>query len=107
MAKKSTYPICKGKKVLAWGKVEDNSKYGYNILLLENKEDEYGNWYILHNTNSGLNRNPRPEPFAFSDAELPREIKLIETTHIYSSIVEEYNLERFQELIAKVQLRPL
>lgn len=107
MAKKSTYPTCKGKKVLAWGKVEDNSKYGYNILLLENKEDECGDWYILYNTNSGLSRKSRQEPFAFSDTELPREIKLIDTTHIYSSIVEEYNLERFQELIAKVQLRPI
>ena len=106
-ARKSTYPTCKGKKVLAWGKVEDNSKYGYNILLLENKKDEYGDWYILYNTNSGLSRKPRQEPFAFSDTELPREIKLIDTTHIYSSIVEEYNLERFQELIAKVQLRPI
>lgn len=106
-SKKSTYPTCKGKKVLAWGKVEDNSKYGYNILLLENKEDEYGDWYILYNTNSGLNRKPRKEPFAFSATELPKEIKLIDATHIYDSVVEEYNLVRFQELITKVQLRPL
>ena len=106
-ARKTAYPTCKGKRVLAWGRVEDNSKYGYNILLLENKEDEYGDWNILYNTNSGINKKPRKEPFAFSDTELPMEIKLIDATHIYCSIIEEYNLKRFQELITKVQLWPV
>lgn len=105
ISKKSTYPTCRGRKVLAWGKIEDNSNYGYNILLLENKDDEYGDWFILYNVNSALNKNPRREPFAFSTTELPREIKLIDTTHIYSSVLEEYNLERFQKLI--VTLKPL
>lgn len=105
ISKKSTYPTCRDRKVLAWGKIEDNSNYGYNILLLENKDDEYGDWFILYNVNSGLNKNPRREPFAFSTTELPREIKLIDTTHIYSSTLEEYNLERFQKLI--VTLKPL
>ena len=75
------------------------------LILLENKDDEYGDWFILYNVNSGLNKNPRREPFAFSTTELPREIKLIDTTHIYSSTLEEYNLERFQKLI--VTLKPL
>ena len=103
--KKSTYPTCRGRKVLAWGKLEDDFNCGYNILLLENEEDEYGDWFILYNVNSGLNNNPRREPFAFSTAELPREIKLIDTTHIYSSTLEEYNLDRFQQLITI--LKPL
>ena len=107
VTKKTTYPMCKGKKILAWGKVEDNSKYGYNILLLENNDDEYGDWYILYNTNSGINKRPRQEPFAFSDTELAKEIRHIDSTYIYSSLVEEYNLGRFQELISKVQLRPM
>lgn len=93
------YPVCNGKKVLAWGKVENNYQRGYNLLLLENGIDEYGDWYILYNTNSGLSRNNRPEPFAFSESELPREITLINSTHIYSSILEKYNINRFHELI--------
>ncbi len=105
ISKKTTYPMCRGRKILAWGKIEDNSNHGYNILLLENKEDVYGDWFILYNINSGLNRNPRQEPFAFSTAELPREIKLIDTTHIYSSTLEAYNLDRFQKLITT--LKPL
>lgn len=104
-AKKQYIPTCNGKKVLAWGKVEDILGYGYNILLLENKLDEYGDWYILYNTNSGLNRDPRLEPFAFEEQELPKEIQLIRCTHIYSSVLEEYNMNRFQELIANGQLR--
>ena len=84
---------------MAWGKVENNYQRGYNLLLLENGIDEYGDWYILYNTNSGLSRNNRPEPFAFSESELPREITLINSTHIYSSILEKYNINRFHELI--------
>lgn len=98
-ATKITYPICNGKKVLAWGKIEDNQERGYNILLLDNKIDEYGDWYTLYNVNSGLNSRPRREPFAFSESELPREVGLINCTHIYSSTLEKYDLKRFQQLI--------
>ena len=68
-ATRATIPMCRRKKVLAWGKIEDDSDLGYNILLLENGIDEYGDWFILYNKNSGLARNPRPEPFAFSEDE--------------------------------------
>lgn len=98
-AKKYTYPVCNNKKVLAWGKIEDDHNIGYNILLLDNGIDEYGDWFVLYNKNSGFSRKARPEPFAFSEKELPREIQLIRATHIYSSIVEKYNINRFQELI--------
>lgn len=105
-AKKVSYPSCDGKKVLAWGKVEDNQERGYNILLLDNKIDEYGDWYILYNVNSGLNSRPRREPFAFSESELPREVGLINSTHIYSSTLEKYNLKRFQQLTLN-QITPI
>lgn len=107
IARKISVPSCNGQKVLAWGLIEDNQKQGYNILLLENKLDEYGDWYILYNTNTGFNRNPRKEPFAFDEKELPREIGLINCTHIYSSVLERYNMDRFQELVARGQVPPL
>lgn len=101
------YPMCKGKKVLAWGKIEDKYMHGYNILLLENEVDEYGDWFILYNKNSGLNASPRSEPFAFSERELPKELPLITAVHIYTSILEEYNMNRFQELITMGQLQEM
>ena len=98
-ATRRTIPMCRGKKVLAWGKIEDNRGLGYNILLLENGVDEYGDWFILYNKNSGLARTPRPEPFAFSKDELRRELMVIDATHIYTSKLQEYDFSRFQELI--------
>lgn len=100
MATRATIPMCRRKKVLAWGKIEDDNGLGFNILLLENEIDEYGDWFILYNKNSGLARNPRPEPFAFSEDELPNEIMRIDFQSIYISKLEEYDFKRFQELIA-------
>lgn len=100
-ATKAMIPMCRRKKVLAWGKIEDDNRLGFNILLLENGVDEYGDWYILYNKNSGLARNPRPEPFAFSEDELPREIRLIDATHIYVSELQKYDFSRVQELITR------
>lgn len=100
MATRITIPMCRRKKVLAWGKIEDDNNLGYNILLLENGIDEYGDWFILYNKNSGLARNPRPEPFAFSEDELPKELMVIDVTHNYISKLQKYDFSRFQELIA-------
>ena len=100
-ATRATIPMCRRKKVLAWGKIEDDNGLGYNILLLENGIDEYGDWFILYNKNSGLARNPRPEPFAFSEDELPRELMVIDATHIYISELQKYDFSRFQELITR------
>ena len=101
MATRTTLPMCRRKKVLAWGKIEDDNGLGFNILLLENGIDEYGDWFILYNRNSGLARNPRPEPFAFSEDELPRELMVIDATHIYISELQKYDFSRFQELITR------
>ena len=98
-ATRSIIPMCNGKKILAWGKFEDNHDRGFNILLLDNGTDEYGDWFTLYNKNSGFNTHPRPEPFAFSEEELPREVGLIRATHIYDSQLKEYDFVRFQELV--------
>lgn len=100
-ATRTIVPTCKGKKVLAWGKVEDDKDLGYNILLLENEIDEYGDWFILYNRNSGLAKKPRPEPFAFSKNELPRQLAIIGAIGIYTSKLQKYDFSRFQELITK------
>ena len=100
-ATRTSIPMCRRKKVLAWGKIEDDNGLGYNILLLENGVDEYGDWFILYNKNSGLARTPRPEPFAFSEDELPRELMVIDATHIYISELQKYDFSRFQDRITR------
>lgn len=100
-ATRTTIPMCRKQKVLAWGKIEDDNGLGYNILLLENGIDEYGDWYILYNKNSALARDLRPEPFAFSEDELPRELMVIDATHIYISELQKYDFNKFQELITQ------
>lgn len=86
---------CAGKKVLAWGKIEDDNDLGYNILLLENGIDEYGDWFILYNKNSGFAREPRPEPYALPEDELPRALRGINATNIYVSELQKYDFSRF------------
>ena len=43
----------------------------------------------------------------FSETELPKEICRIDTIHEYVSKIEQYNIERFQELIIHGQVRPI
>lgn len=78
-------PQCKGRDVLLWSQVCDKTGHGYNLLLLKNERSLYGDWYILKNRNSGLNRSRRIEPFGFTLDELPDEIINIDATHIYIS----------------------
>ncbi|GLX68421.1 serine/threonine-protein kinase [Paenibacillus glycanilyticus] len=98
--RKLARPQLDNKKVLAWGYLKDHSSRGFNILLVENPEDStYGEWYILKNTNSGLGRSNRPEPFPFEFNELEKELKLIRALHIYNTEVLAMNLQVFQEFI--------
>jgi len=88
------FPELNGKKVLAWGGMEMFNRTGLNIVLVENEEDEYGDFFILENTNSGFSREPRtPEPFAFSRHEFKEEIQHIRATHIYNTNVINFDAQ--------------
>jgi eukaryotic-like serine/threonine-protein kinase len=89
----------KDKKILAWGFLKSSDNTGFNILLVENKEDLYGEWVILVNKNIGLARQSRVEPFPFEFNELEKEIPLIYATHIYNSEVLPFSVEKFHEFI--------
>jgi len=79
-------PHYKNDRILAWGGLYASSGQGYNLLLLEQKDELYGKWLFIINTNSGLFRKPRiPEPFAFQLDELEKEVPLMNVTHIYNS----------------------
>ena len=75
------------KPILLWCAVSDNGRKGFNLLLLKEDDSDYGGWYLLENTNSGLSgdRFRRPEPFGFEINELPKEIQFIHAMHVYNS----------------------
>lgn len=85
-----TKPALNGKPVLAWGGIESSDNTGLNIVLISSDLDEYGDWYLLKNTHSGLarNRDNRPNPFAFTSDELIKEIHNVVAMHIYNTDVK-------------------
>lgn len=78
-------PQCNNKGIILWCQVKDNAGYGFNILLLKNEESMYGDWFVLENESNAFTQGNRLSPFGFSLSELPKEIELINATHIYSS----------------------
>ncbi len=87
--------------ILAWGSFESPENKGINFVLVEGIGESYGDWFTLENRNSGLggSKYNRPEPFAFSFTELPREITLIGGWHVYSTKVEPFNIEHIASFI--------
>ncbi len=93
-------PYLNKRKVVAWGGLYVDDKKGFNILLLDKEGEIYGEWVILENTNSGLSRNMRPEPFAFQLNELEKEIQLVNVMHIYNSKILNFDINKFYEYIS-------
>jgi eukaryotic-like serine/threonine-protein kinase len=98
--KRVVRPTLRGdKKILAWGYLKSSDNTGFNILLVEDKEDLYGEWVILFNRNSGLARQSRVEPFPFEFNELEKEIPLITAMSYYNTEVLPFDIEKFKEFI--------
>lgn len=95
-------PKFQQKSVLAWGAIESSKGTGFNIVLKQSDQDEYGEFYILKNQTSGLStRNEnRPNPFAFSHNDLLKEIGLVGALHVYSTTVSDLNNDELLELIS-------
>jgi serine/threonine protein kinase len=96
-----TKPVLNGKPVLAWGAIECSDNTGLNIILISSDLDEYGDWYLLTNTHSGFGRRDnRPEPFAFKNDELVKEIHHVGVTHIYNLSVKQLDINDVIEFIS-------
>jgi serine/threonine protein kinase len=93
-------PTFRGSRILAWGGLYTENGTGFNILLIEKKDELYGEWLIMENTNSGLSRSRRIEPFAFELNELEKEIQYVNSMHIYNSKITSLNIEKFYEFIS-------
>ena len=98
-ATKTIIPQCKKRNIVLWCQVINKDKLGFNILLLENSNSLYGDWFIMENRPSGLAPVYRPSPFGFSIEELPEEINYIDATHVYSSDVATFSINKLFEFV--------
>lgn len=95
-------PKLRDRKIYAWGIIKASSGKGYNFVLAEKKDDPYGEWIILTNTNHATNMKPRKiEPFYFEYNELERELPHINSVHIYNMKDEALNLDKIYDLISE------
>lgn len=64
--------------------------------------DEYGDWYLLKNTHSGLaqKRDARPDPFAFTSDELVKEIHNVGVMHIYNLNIKPLDITELVDFIS-------
>ncbi|MED2868748.1 serine/threonine-protein kinase [Bacillus thuringiensis] len=90
------------KKILAWGNIKNQHGIGYNLLLLEDKDELYGEWVMLSNSVHSLftMNNYRPNQFIFEFSELEEEIEKIMGTHMYNTEVMPFDIGKIQEFIA-------
>lgn len=95
-------PVLNDKPVLAWGAVECSDNTGLNIILVSSDLDEYGDWYLMKNTHSGFARkhDNRPNPFAFTNDELVKEIRHVGVMHIYNMNVTSLNIKNIIDFIS-------
>ena len=92
-------PEYRGRRIKAWGGLYIDQR-GFNILLVQNGEELYGEWFILENTNSGLVQSNRPDPFAFDFNEIEKGVQQINVMSRYNSNIEEFNIEKFMNYIS-------
>lgn len=92
-------PELRRRKVKAWGGLYTSHNTGFNIVLLENKDDIYGKWYVLENKCSPFYQKERREPFAFNINELEKEIQYVDAIHIYNTEVSEFSIEKIIQYI--------
>lgn len=85
-------PNYANREILAWGYIKVGSK-GYNILLLENKEEIYGDIIFMINSQSPLVQHSthRETPIAFNYRELEKNVPLIKALSHYQTNIMEYS----------------
>ena len=77
-------PEYKGNKLMAWGFIKGSDGRGFNLILVEKRDEVYGEWFMLINTSSASSSaTKRPSPFPFEFSEIEDEMKNIGASHIY------------------------
>jgi len=95
----------RGGTIKAWGHTQAPSGKGFNLLLIEEAEnDPYGKWIAVHVKHHPLFRSSdkRPEPFYFEDTELPEELYKSSGMHIYTADVEDFEAKMLIPLVEEI-----
>ena len=97
---RSFTPKLRGRTILAWGAVNFFDSRGFNLLLVQSEDDEYGDWYILRNSNLvSTPNNNQAEPFALDRKGLRLFIYFIDESYIYKMDVETIERTELIDLI--------
>ncbi|MGH7792009.1 MAG: hypothetical protein ACREOB_06795, partial [Thermodesulfobacteriota bacterium] len=93
-------PLLYERKIMAWGEVRGGDGKGFNLVLVEQQNGIYGDWFILVNTNNPTVVKQRlPEPFPFSFEEIEEELKYIRMVHIYYTDVKSFEIKYLFDFI--------
>lgn len=92
--KEKVLPKYNDRHILAWGIISAPDRSGYNLILVHNQDDSYGEWFTLTNTNSALNVNNRmlTEPIPIPLDKLYKEIHLITGMGRYNTQVAPFDI---------------
>lgn len=93
-------PQYENRDIILWCQVSDYAGLGFNILLVKNADDMYGEWVVLDNSDSGFSNKRRQSPFGFELSELPKEVYLIHCLHIYNIQPSPYSKEKMLDFIS-------
>jgi eukaryotic-like serine/threonine-protein kinase len=95
-------PKYEGRYIQGWGRVEGSDGRGFNVLLVEQRGQIYGEFLMLTNSMGVPSAAAkRQEPFAFKFDELEAEMNLLGAMHIYSSAVRPFSIDYMFKFIAE------
>jgi hypothetical protein len=84
------------------GYIQSPYSRGFSLLLVaKGEEDLYGEWVTLHVRHTSLSRSSGSgvEPFYFKFDQLPKEVKLLNSMHIYSTQKGTFEREMLDPII--------
>lgn len=95
-------PTYRGSRIKAWGFLKASDRRGFNIILVDQPDNDYGYFVMLFNTHHqmGGHRDNHPDPFPFEFNELEKEIKLITAMHIYHTQQILLDLKTIKEFVS-------
>jgi eukaryotic-like serine/threonine-protein kinase len=74
-------PKLKGRKIQGFGLIEISGGRGFNIALVEQTGELYGEWFTLMNEVSPFSRSrDRPTPFPFQLGEIEEELRYVDVS---------------------------
>ena len=93
-------PVIENKSIMAWGGVISPANNGFNILLLENEGEDYGQFLFMAHTVSGLVQSrSRPEPIVLDTDELKEAVRHYNVTSRFQSRLVTFDIAKIINFI--------